>query len=202
MSQISYHPDYTSDLNGMRWATVNQEGRQDVVQHPHPNNINAHMDLSCTAGTTYNIILVDISDVSNFKHNKTDYVHIENLNIQVDSENNASYNILFGWLENVTATQSNLHEFSHILGTKQIGNSKEYQLNPYPNGPRLSSDFSITSDIDINTSFNSTDLLPTLLNPTVGTTASGDGDFVMVITSNSGANSDFDIDVTFAYHTH
>jgi len=179
-------------------VTVNNEGRLDVVQHAHSSNVSLHMDVSLSASQDF--IIIDKSDTTNYKHVGTNYLHLENIFVEVDADVNADYIITIGFLENVDATGGDFHEIAHISGTKKTGQSKSYARPSYPNGQELRSDSTVTSDISIGDTAFQTDVnLASTLNPAAIDTPSGDGDFVMRVIMNAG---NIDVEMGLSYHGH
>jgi hypothetical protein len=185
--------------DGTNELDVNSEGRADVVQHSHPNNGNIHFQLDGVAASV-DYILVDISDTTNYPHDQTGYVHIENLLLQVDSDVNGDYTIEIGYVDNVDATNGDFHAMYVLSGTKKVGNTQYVYFDGYPNAARFKAGFSLSTENSLNDTAFQTDVnLGSTLDPTTADTPSGDGDMVMRITRTAGT---INISVNFAYHTH
>ena len=180
--------------------TVNSEGRADFVQHAHISNPTIHFSVSSIGGTTERYILVDISNINSFTHVNTTYVHLENLDVQVDVTANAAYRICIGFLENVDASNGDRFEVWCLSGSKKAGQTKEVFLGWYPNGPRCRSQSLLTSDISRNNSSYQTDLnLPSIFDPSTSNTPSGNGDIIVeaAVTAES-----IGLSLNLSYHVH
>lgn len=182
-------------------ATVNVDGRQDVVQHSHPDSGYIHCDFDVTAGAgNTDIILIDLSDTTNYPHSNTGYIHLEEIYIDVDSGSSSVYTITVGFLENVDATDGDLYEIMHIDGSKDAGLSKEIHKKFYPNGPKCTSSSIATSGITLNDTTYQTDVnLATTIDPSTADTPPGSGDLVIRAVTTS---ADIGIEINIAYHTH
>jgi hypothetical protein len=179
-------------------ATVNSEGRLDVVQHAHPDSSILHFDVALAAST--NFTLIDISDTTNYPHVNTGSVHLEWLKIAVDATAAANYEVELGFLENVDATNSDIYIFNHIIGTRTAGQVKEIFQNFYPNGGRLTSSKLVTHDIRLNNATFQTDVnQKTTLDPSTADTPSGDGDLIVIVDINAG---EVDLSIDCGYHSH
>ena len=185
------------------YPTVNSDGRQDVVQHSHPDSSYLHIDYAVTGGTDVDLIIVDLSDTTSYPHSNTSYIHLEEIYIDVDASTNSDYNISVGFLENVDATDGDFYELTHLSGTKTTGQQLSMIRKFAPNGPKCSSTYTLTSDITANDVAFQTDVnLPSTVDPSTADTPSGSGDLVLRITSVAGANTDFNVEINLAYHTH
>lgn len=181
--------------------TVNTEGRLDVVQHSHPGSGYIHVDFDVTAGAgDTDLILIDLSDTTNYPHSETGYIHIEEIHIDIDSGSSSVYSVTIGFLENVDATDGDLYEIMHVDGSKDAGLSKEISRKFYPNGPRCSSTYIATSDITLNDTTYQTDVnLATTIDPGTADTPPGSGDLVLIANTTS---ANIGVEINIAYHTH
>ncbi|MHA2329811.1 MAG: hypothetical protein ACXACR_14945 [Candidatus Hodarchaeales archaeon] len=194
--------------NGARMVTIvdenrdlvtNSEGRLDVVQHSHPNNGIIHFHIE-DVDTTSRFILIDVSDITNYPHDSNTYIHLEDLDVQIDAAAAASYEIELVFLENVDATDGDEYMVWHTSGTKQTGQNKEIYLNWYPNGPRCRSLSVATHSISLNNVNYQTDVnMRTVLDPTTADTSPGAGDIILVITIAAGS---INCSVNLSYHAH
>lgn len=184
--------------------TIDSNGHLDVVQHAHPDTVLVHADIAVTGGTDIDLILIDLSDTSGFKHSNTGYVHIETIGINIDADTNAAWICRLGFLENVDATDGDFYEVTHIEGTKSTGQNIDFIRTLNPSGARMSSSYVTTSDIDANDVTFQTDVnLPSAIDPTTSDTPSGSGDVVLRIDAGAGgANTNFTVNIAVAYHTH
>lgn len=184
---------------GNSGATVNKQGRMDVIQHAHADNTAVHFNVEAITASQ-DFILVDISDTTNYKHQNTDWIHLEWLRISTDGSGPADYFIEIGFLENVDGTDGDFYPITSISGSNTAGRSVDVIFPFYPNGAKCSSDHVVTSTLSQNdTAFNTATNLASTLDPATADTPSGDNDLVMRVTRNAG---EVDISVDFAYHTH
>lgn len=128
--------------------TVNRDNRLDVVQHAHPDSRNFHWHMeNLTSDSTEVYLWIDISDLTEFKHKNLDYIHLEQIIIDVDSDVNATYNLEWGFLETVGSESGRFISVGHVSGSKQTGNQTNDFFNYYPNGPRCSESLFVTHEI-------------------------------------------------------
>jgi hypothetical protein len=180
--------------------TINVEKRADVVQHAHHKNVGFNFKSPSLGISTNNYILVDISDNTNYKHAGNDYVHFENINIKIDSDNAGIYVVSLGFLANVDVNNGDFYEFLALPGSKQAGNSFIHSNELYPNGPRCKNDFIVTSTISLNDATYQTDVnLKTIRNPAAADTAPGDGDIILKAVITAG---NIVITSSGSYHGH
>jgi hypothetical protein len=179
-------------------AEVNSEGRLDVVEHAHVSNGFIHFEKDMSASE--DLILIDISDTTNYPHIDTSYIHLENIRIHTDSSASADYTLEIGFLDDVDADNGNFYSLIDVDGTKTTGQRKEIFLNLYPNGPRCQTSSIATSEKSLNDTAFQTDVnLASTLDPGTTDTPSGDGDFVLRVTVNAGTVI---VGVELSYHTH
>jgi hypothetical protein len=180
-------------------AEVNDEGRLDVVQHAHPNNAHLHFR-AVGLVASQDFILLDISDTTNYPHINTNYVHIENMRVHTDVSASADYSVEIGYLENVDGSNGDFFSISDVIGSQVAGRSQDIIFPFYPNNPRCSSDFVVSSVKSLNDTAFQTDVnLASTLDPTTVDTPSGNGDLVVRFIRLSGTVS---VDVELSYHTH
>jgi len=180
-------------------GTINAEGRQDFVQHAHPNNVNLHFHVTST-GTLQRFILVDLSNINSFFHANTSYLHLENMDIQIDTSATATYQLTLGFLESVTASGSNLFDMWNLFGNKSTGQNTEAFFPWYPNGFKCRSQSFVSGNVTINDSAYQTGIdLPTVLDVTTADTTPGNGDLILESNVTAG---DIAISLNIAYHAH
>jgi hypothetical protein len=181
-------------------VTVNSNGRLDVVQHAHVNNLSVHFCVNSVGNVTRRDVLVDLSNTNSFFHVLTNYIHLENLDIQVDAVSNAAYTVNLGFLENVDDTDSDLFIIWSLEGSKAVGQTKQIFLPWYPNGPRCRSQSAVTTNLTRNNSAYQNDIaLPSVFDPSTSDTFPGNGDLVLetIVTAQH-----IGICIDFAYHSH
>jgi hypothetical protein len=171
-----------------------------VVPHAHSDQGTIHFHMEDLTAGTYRVIVIDISDTDNYPHTKTDYVHLEWLEIEVDGDVIADYQINLGYLENVDENNGDRTVIKHWSGTKTAGRSIREFITVSPNGWKMKSDFHTTHMKSLNDTNYQTDAnLVSTLDPTTADTPSGNGDVVMEIVVNAGSiNMSFET----SYHGH
>lgn len=194
---------YIADKDTGKVASVNSEGRQDVVQHAHPNNGYIHFDsgtINSAVETHKDFILIDLSDTANYPHNATDYIHLERIRVHTDPSANAVYCVNIGFLENVDDTNGDFHAITDACANNVTGRAIDIVQEMYPNGPRCTTDFVLSSDKSLNSTAFQTDVnLASTLDPSTEDTPSGNGDLVIRIDCTAGS---VDISVELSYHAH
>jgi hypothetical protein len=185
--------------------TINDDGRGDVVQHAHPDSTTIHFHETELTTGVYRFILVDIDNIGDndttYKHDFTNYAHIEWVQLQIDASEtpSAAYDVSYGFLKNVTSTGADRYWVKHFSGTKQTGVQLNVFEDFYPNGWRMSNEFITTHARSYNVSvWNSTASYGDSINVSGGVNP-GNGDIVLEINVTAGTiNIVFDM----AYHSH
>lgn len=184
--------------DGTNKATVNSEGNFNVIQHSHVDEGQIHLHKEFT--TSEKLILIDLSDIVNYPHKNTNYIHIDYMRIETDATATANYLILFGFLDTVTATSGNRYSYTHTIASRTLNQNKEIILPYAPNGPKCKVGYITTSEVSTaDTSYQTDVNLASTLNPLVQNTPSGSGDVIMEVTVNAGT---VDIAVDIGYHSH
>lgn len=176
--------------------SVNTQGRGDVVQHAHPNEVGFHMHT--TVSGSANFVLVDLSDTTNFKHASGDFIHLEQLFVGIDTDNTGDYLLEFGFVEDVNAANADFYSVYAISGNKTVGQNKNLNFNPYPNGPKLSSLYYTSGNVSLDTTgFQNDTGLRSTLYPSEAAVNPGSGDFVLRATVSAGV---VNVSITGSYH--
>lgn len=164
-----------------------------VVPGSHHTDRIGFVGTNITAKT--GIMLVDLSDTTNWPHSNTGEVDLEHLLIEINPTSAYRGTIYFGFLDNVDGTNGDLHAVYSFgfagradpetiiidLSTAWLHMSLEHFFGP-----------AITDDITFQTDVN-------LIGPDGATSyPSGDGDVVMLVDRTAGA---VDVSVSMAYHT-
>lgn len=185
--------------DGEETATINPEGNLNITPHAHPDNGVFHFHVDGLAADTQ-FILIDISDIINYPHVNTDYVHIDWLDFEVDASANADYTVSIGFLEDVDINSGDFYVVSHFSGTKQTGQNKELFKRYIPAGVRARASSVVTHAANIDTTDWQTNVdLATTLDPTTADTGPGIRDFVMKVIINA---QNINLAVDGGYHTH
>lgn len=185
-----------------RITSVFTNGRTclDTVRHAHGDGSNIHFDVDGLSGNTFRYLLIDLSDIINYKHESTGYIHIENIDIDVDTVANGAWKVTLGFLKNVDESNGDLWVIKHWSGTRKTGASLSKFLNLDPDGHRCTSDFVTTNDISTDdANYQSDTNMLSLLSPAVADTKPGDGDLILVVEVTAQT---IDISVDIAYHSH
>ncbi len=181
---------------------INEDGRADIVEHSHPDSTAIHLHVDNIAASV-NYILIDLSNVgtenANYKHENTDYLHLEWLEVEVDGDNQADYQISFEFLENVDGTNGDRYIIKHFSGTKTAGRSIRTFENFSPGGWRCRKESIATHGITLNdANWSNTDTYGDTLDP-AGSVNPGTGDLIVMITINAGT---INLAVDIGYHSH
>lgn len=188
---------YITDETTGQTQGVDSLGHADVVSHAHAEG--GHVLFKKTFSATEDVILIDISDTTNYPHDNTVWLHTANMVLNIDADNAADYVIQIGFLENVDATNGDFHEVFTIGGTKQTGNSHDMSITQNPEAPKLKSE-GFLGPVELNQTAFQTDVnLASTLDPATTDTPSGDGDMVMRVTRNAGS---FTVSLMVGYHSH
>lgn len=177
--------------------SVDSLGHADVVAHAHAEG--GHVLFKKTFSASEDVIIIDISDTTNFPHSNTLWLHTANMVLNIDADNTADYVLTIGFLENVDATNGDFHEVFEIGGTKQTGSSHDISITQNPEAPKLKSG-GFTGPVALNDTGFQTDVnLATTIDPNTADTPSGSGDMVMRVVRNAGS---FTVNLMVGYHSH
>jgi hypothetical protein len=179
-------------------ASVDSDGHLDVTPHAHPDG--GHVLFKKTFSATEDVIVIDISDTTNYPHDNTGYLHTGNIVLGVDASANADYVIQLGFLADVDATDGDFHEIFNIDGSRKAGNSHFISVGRSPEAPYLYPS-KFTGPIESNQTAFQTDVnLRSTLDPTgTAATPSGTGDMAMRVTHTAGT---YTVSLMIGYHSH
>lgn len=179
--------------------TVSGNGRGDVIPHAHDDESTIHFHVDGIAANV-NYILIDISDIINYPHLNTKYIHIDNIFIEVDAAAAANYKIKLGFLENVDASNGDRFTVFHLSGSQQTGKDKEIFLPLLPAGIRMKGESLATHDVSLNDTDYQTDTnMKTTLDPGTADTPPGNRDIVCEVIISAGS---INLAINIAYHSH
>ena len=141
------------------------------------------------------VMLIDLSDKTNWPHTETGHIIIEYIIIEVDPDGSYFGEIKFGFLSNVGITNGDFHQIIDIdmarkadllVETLDFGSHGLDLRTNHWFGPTTANSTLFQTDVD-------------LLGPDGNTSySSGDGDFVMLIEVTAGA---VDVSITVGYET-
>lgn len=189
--EISY-----KDGNNINYASVNSDGHFDITQHSHQNSMNVHSHKDYGTMSTALTMLVDLSDSTYNLNNGTNYVHVEDLYIGVDSDVNGDYEVAIGFLKDVGPTQGSFVHLYSVTGTKKAGNSKEVSWQPFPNGAKMKSTYVLTDDIITSGDYSTASTITSVKGDSI---VPANGDVVSLVTVNAG---NINCAINMSYHTH
>ena len=170
-----------------------------VIEHTHEDQSAIHFDVDLAAGTT-RYILIDLSDTTNWPHDNATVIHIDWVDIHIDSDNTGDYVIKLIALANVDATNGDAYVIHETSGSKTAGNNIDEEMNLTPNGWLVDSARIGSSDISLNDVTYQTDVnLYTLFDPATSDTPPGSGDLILEAVVNAG---NITINYDIGYHTH
>lgn len=134
--------------DGTEIATVNTDGRLDIVQHAHPDQSTVHMHKD-GINSVQRFILIDKSDTTQFRHNASDYLHLEHLDLQIDASTtpSAKYKVSLYFINRIDSTDADLYTIWHLSGSRQTGLQTELYLPWMPNGIKCDSAFVTSGEV-------------------------------------------------------
>jgi hypothetical protein len=177
-----------------------ENGHLSVITHGHEDSGVAHFHIEGLTAATYRYILVDRSDTTNYPHDNDLELHVEWLQLEVDANNTAEYDLQFGFLENVDDTNGDRYVWEFVSGNKTAGNSIRIYKYYGPSGPIMASERLATGFISLNDTNYQTDVnLPSTLDPATSDTPSGNGDIILEAVVSAG---EITLHVTIGYHSH
>ena len=181
-----------------RDVVVDRFGHLAITPHAHPEG--GHILFKKTFSASEDVILIDLSDTTNYPHDYAAWIHTSNIIMSIDASALAEYVIQLGFLDNVDDTNGDFHEVFSIDGSKKAGNSHFVTISTSPESPRfLSSKFVGPVEVD-QTSFQTDVNLRSTLDPTgAAATSSGNGDMAMRVTHTAGT---YAVSIAIGYHSH
>lgn len=190
---------WISDKTSGETANV-EHGSVSTIEHGHSDQGTFHFYASAvTASTDY--IVIDLSNTTNYPHDYTSIVHIDWVCWDIDATTTpaAAYMVMFGYLDNVDATNGDLFAYHHISGTRTTGLLQEDCIIISPNG-WLGNGQHVTGHSSIDDVAFQTDVnLGSTRDPGTADTPSGDGDIATRIIITAGT---IDYVLSGGYHTH
>lgn len=106
---------------------LDDSARIGVVPHEHAGHADLHFHVyDLDASTDY--VLVDLSDTTNWPHTAGESIHIDHIDLQVDSDVQSDYLIELHTLRNCGAADCDSMMVWATVGNKTIGASKEIQV--------------------------------------------------------------------------
>ena len=178
-------------------AGVDSLGHLDVIAHGHAEG--GHILFDADFSATADVILIDLSDTTNYPHDNTDWIHTTNLTLAVAGSSTADYVLELGFLENVDGTDGDFHRIFKVDGNKKAGNSFNIPISQAPEAPKLKAS-TFTGPVALNQTAFQTDVnLASTLDPTAVDTPSGSGDMAMRVTMNAGS---INVNLMIGYHSH
>lgn len=179
-------------------VSVDSNNNLNAVTHTHPDasTIHYHKDFSASESS----ILIDISDLTNYHHISTNYIHIDWISVEADTTTTANYDIEIGFLTNVDATNGDFYAFEHYTGTHQTGQNLLLHTNYSGNGLKCATGFITTHGVILNSTDYQTDVnLTSTLDPATANVPSGNGDVILRATITAGTVG---FKINLGYHSH
>ena len=141
------------------------------------------------------VMLIDLSDTTNWPHTNTEHIVIEYIIVEVDPDGSYVGEVKFGFLSNVNATNGDFHQVIDVdmarkadllVETLDFGSHGLDLRTNHWFGPTTADSLLFQTDVN-------------LLGPDGNTSyPSGDGDFVLLIERTAGA---VDVSLTIGYET-
>ena len=154
-----------------------------------------HLDVS-TASTLIAYMLIDLSDITNWKHINTGHINIEWVIFEVDPDNSWVGEVKIGFLESVSGTGGDFHQVFDMDMERKTAPLLE-NINFGSHGLDCESNHHFGPIIANSALFQTDELLGGPDDPTTGTYPSGAGDLVMII-DGDGTNT-VDVSITIGY---
>lgn len=90
---------------------IDRHGRESQsVVDGYADTVTMHLETGDVSAASTAFMLIDISDTTNWKHSKTDHIILRNILIQVDPDSSYLGEVKIGFLDNVGATNGELHQ--------------------------------------------------------------------------------------------
>ena len=175
--------------------TVDNIKSQYVVQGVD-DTVTVHLDTG-EVSTQTAFMLIDLSDIINWKHVNTGHTNLKYLIIEADPDSIFLGEIKFGFLSNVDIDDGDFNQVLDIDMRKKsdllvepinLGSHGMHLDNAHHFGPIILNSILFQTDLNLGGPND----------PSTITYPSGDGDFVMLITVSAGT---INVSVTFGYQT-
>jgi len=192
------NPDLGGTVSG---TIIGAEGKvgADMVTHAHGGSGMIHYYKAGIVASE-DVILVDLSNTTDYPHEDTTAVHMAWFNYDIDPSSDADYLLQIGFLANVDDTNGDFHELFRVSGSRKAGNAKGGFFPMSPQGPaclpgKIASSVSSLNDVAFQTDVN----LASTLDPGSLDTPSGSGDLVYRLTMGAGT---INLAIETSYHAH
>ncbi len=174
---------------------ISHEGENSViVSQGHREVFHIHLDAQAIAATE-GFMLIDLSNVVNWKHTDTDHIVLEWITLNVNPTTAFRGDVEIGFLTNVDSTNGDLNIF-HNYHFEQQAAEVVIGFSHADHGLDLKTD-ELFGPIDTNSAIWQTDV--NIQGPDGNTSyPSGDGDLVMLITRTAGT---VDVGISVGYTT-
>ena len=177
---------------------IDSLGHLNTLNHAHAEGGHVLLEAENLGVGTFYFTLIDLSDTTNYPHDNTGWVHMANLTYHIDAGGSTKYSAELGFLENVTATESDFHHVLPVAGTKSSGLSKDIILTGNPEAPKMRSE-SFTGRVTVETEFDLATSHPSSIDSTVNQNVAGENDVVLIIEVTSGS---VNLALSMGYHSH
>lgn len=192
-SSVDIVVDENGDPDSLRLDSLNH---LDVVAHAHAEG--GHILFTGNFTADGNIILIDLSNTTDYPHSNTTWIHTANIIMNIAGDASSSrYLIEIGWIEDINASNSHFHKIFAIEGTKQAGDH-DIIITQNPEAPKLKAT-GFLGPAETVTAFDTGTTHLDSLDQTTGTVTPADGDMVMRVTNITGGVT---VNIMVGYHSH
>ena len=178
-------------------AGVDGLGHLSIVAHAHEEG--GYVLFKKDISATQDFILTDLSDVINYPHDNTAWIHVGNVLIDIAATNTADYEVHLGFLANVDGTNGDFHHVYGWAGNKLAGRQISEVIATSPESVKMRPNTTL-GPIDLNDVAFQTDVnLASTKDPATLDTSSGDGDAVIRVIITTGS---INLSLGMTYHSH
>ncbi len=180
------------------WGVSNHEGRVSLYTvSGFSDTESVHMDISTAINGTIAYMVIDLSDMTNWKHTRTDHIVIEYMMLMISPTANFLGDVRLGYLRNVDGTNGDFVDIFNVNMNRKsdlfvevldFGSHGLHCTYDHHFGPIVADSVLFQTDVNLGGPDDSTTL----------TYPSGDGDLAMLVTSNGNA---VDVSLTVGYET-
>ena len=189
--------NYVTDETTGDTLEIDSLGHAGVVNHAHSEG--GHILFKKTFSASEDVILIDLSDTTNYPHDNTVWLHTSNMTLDIQGDATADYVVTIGFLASVDGTDGDFHEIFEIDGSKKAGSSHTLQISQAPEAPKLKAGSFVGPMSENDTAFQTDVNLASTLDPATADTPSGSGDMVMRVLRTAGT---FSVNLMIGYHSH
>lgn len=200
VSGVHFYKHVTANPDGtvITWNDLTGLG---VVPHEHPGHGTVHVRIE-NITSDQRVILIDLSDTTNWPHTAGTVVHLEYIDFEIDSDVNGAYTVHIEYLESCSTASCTSTPVWSTSGSKTAGNNTDVSLNWTSNGPVCKSGpgGSMSSEsITGNTNYQTDTAMISADDLVTPTVYPNNGDVALHVDWIAGS---FTLDMVVSYHSH